>query len=71
MLFRGLSLKPSATTAIHAIVENNHGYLLLTLKRLDEAEAHLARARKLFDAFDDKVRRAQVDETLAQLHLAA
>ena len=54
-----------------AIVENNRGYLLLTLKRLDEAETHLVRARKLFDAFADKVRRAQVDETLAQLHLAA
>jgi TolB-like protein/predicted negative regulator of RcsB-dependent stress response len=53
-----------------AIVENNHGYLLLGLKRLDEAEPHLVRARKLFDAFADKVRRAQVDETLAQLYLA-
>ncbi len=28
-------------------------------------------ARKLFDGLDDKVRRAQVDETLAQLHVAA
>ena len=54
-----------------AIVENNHGYLLLTLKRLDEAEAHLVRARKLFDGFGDKVRRAQVDDTLARLHIAA
>ncbi len=54
-----------------AIVENNHGYLLLTLKRLDEAEGHLASARKLFDGFADKVRRAQVDETLAQLNIAA
>lgn len=54
-----------------AIVENNHGYLLLTLNRLDEAEAHLVRASRLFDGFADKVRRAQVDETLAQLHIAA
>lgn len=54
-----------------AIVENNHGYLLLTLKRFTEAEAHLARARKLFDGFADKVRRAQVDETLAKLYIAA
>ena len=53
-----------------AIVENNHGYLLLTLNRIDEAEAHLNRASKLFDSFDDKVRRAQVDETLTQLHIA-
>jgi len=54
-----------------AIVENNYGYLLLTLKRFSEALAHLERARKLFDDFGDSVRRAQVDETLAQLHLAS
>ncbi len=54
-----------------AIVENNHGYLLLTLQRLDEAQSHLIRARRLFDSFADKARGAQVDETLAQLHLAA
>ncbi len=53
-----------------AIVENNYGYLLLKLKRFDEAENHLSRARKLFDGFGDKVCRAQVDETLAQLNLA-
>jgi tetratricopeptide (TPR) repeat protein len=53
-----------------AIAENNHGYLLLSLKRLCEAEKRLILARKLFDGLDDKVRRAQVDETLAQLHLA-
>jgi signal transduction histidine kinase/ActR/RegA family two-component response regulator len=54
-----------------AIVENNYGYLLLTLKKLDEAKMHLERARKLFDEFGDSVRRAQVDETLAQLYLAS
>jgi tetratricopeptide (TPR) repeat protein len=54
-----------------AIAENNHGYLLLALQRLDEAQSHLIRARMLFDGFADKVRGAQVDETLAQLHLAA
>ena len=54
-----------------AAVENNHGHLLLTLRRLGEAEAHLVRARKLFDGFGDKLKRAQVDETLAQLHIAA
>jgi tetratricopeptide (TPR) repeat protein len=53
-------------------VENNHGLLLLlTLKRLDEAEARLVRARELFDGFADNVKRAQVDDTLAQLHFAA
>jgi signal transduction histidine kinase/ActR/RegA family two-component response regulator len=54
-----------------AIVENNQGYLLSTLKRFDEAQLHLGRARKLFEQFGDQVRRAQVDETLAQLHLAS
>src|ERR1700730_560907 len=54
-----------------AIVENNHGYLLSTLKRFDEAQLHLGRARKLFEEFGDQVRRAQVDETLAQLYLAS
>ena len=54
-----------------AVVENNHGYLLLTIGDLSEAEAHLSRARKLFDSLRDPVCRAQVDETLARLHLAA
>lgn len=54
-----------------ALGANNHGYLLVTLGRLDEAETHLVRARKLFDAIDDKRRRAQVDDSLAHLHLAA
>ncbi len=54
-----------------AIVENNHGYLLSTLKRFDEAQLHLERARKLFEELGDQVRRAQVDETLAQLYLAS
>ncbi len=53
-----------------AIVENNLGYLLSTLKRFDEAKIHLGRARKLFGELGDQVRRAQVDETLAQLYLA-
>jgi signal transduction histidine kinase/ActR/RegA family two-component response regulator len=54
-----------------AIVENNHGYLLLALSRFDEAQLHLERARKLFEELGDQVRRAQVDETLAQLYLAS
>jgi signal transduction histidine kinase/ActR/RegA family two-component response regulator len=54
-----------------AIVENNLGYLLLTLGRCDEAQAHLQRAGGLFEDFGDKVRRAQVDETVAQLYLAS
>ena len=54
-----------------AIVENNHGYLLSTLRRFDEACLHLDRARRLFEMLQDNVRRAQVDETLAQLYLAS
>jgi signal transduction histidine kinase/ActR/RegA family two-component response regulator len=53
-----------------AIVENNLGYLLLTLQRFDEAEAHLQRAKSLFEQFGDQVKRAQVDETVAQLLIA-
>ncbi|MBC8031987.1 MAG: response regulator [Pyrinomonadaceae bacterium] len=54
-----------------AVVENNHGYLLSSLKRFDEAQLHLERARKLFEELGDQVRRAQVDETLAQLYVAS
>jgi signal transduction histidine kinase/ActR/RegA family two-component response regulator len=54
-----------------AAVENNHGYLLLTLKRFEEAQIHLEQARKLFDGLGDSVGCAQVDETIAQLHLAS
>jgi signal transduction histidine kinase/ActR/RegA family two-component response regulator len=53
-----------------AIVENNLGYLLLTLRRFSEAETHLQRAIRLFEEFGDQVRGAQVKETIAQLHLA-
>src|SRR5882724_2225154 len=53
-----------------AVVENNNGYLLLNLAKFREAEEHLRGARSLFDSFGDKVCRAQVDETLARLHLA-
>ena len=52
-----------------AIVENNVGYLLLTLRRFQDAEPHLLRSRKLFQDFGDHVRRAQVDETIAQLRI--
>jgi signal transduction histidine kinase/ActR/RegA family two-component response regulator len=54
-----------------AIVENNYGCLLSTMARFDEACLHLDRARDLFEILQDNVRRAQVDETLAQLYLAS
>ena len=53
-----------------AIVENNLGYLLLTLRRFDQAECHLNRASDLFGRFGDQIKRAQVDETVAQLYVA-
>lgn len=54
-----------------AVVENNRGYLLLSLKRFDESKSHLERARNLFHQLGDTVGCAQVDETLAQLYLAS
>lgn len=54
-----------------AIAQNNLGCLLVTLQRLDEAETDLVWARKSFAAFNDKRRCAQVDDSLAHLHLAA
>ena len=42
-----------------AIVENNHGYLLSALKRVDEAQFHLENARRLFEELGDSVRRLQ------------
>jgi DNA-binding winged helix-turn-helix (wHTH) protein len=52
------------------IAENNIGFLLLTMGSYEEAEAHLLRSRSLFEAFDDLVRAAQVNETLTRLYLA-
>ena len=54
-----------------AAVENNRGYLLLSLQRFDEAQKHLERARKLFSQLSDSIGCAQVDETLAQLYLSS
>ncbi len=53
-----------------AAVENNRGYLLLSLHRFGESQEHLERARTLFNALRDSIGCAQVDETLAQLYLA-
>ncbi len=54
-----------------AAVENNRGYLLLSLKRFASAKSHLERARNLFCGLGDSVGCAQVDETLAQLYLSS
>jgi len=53
-----------------ALVENNHGLLLLKLGRCEEAEIRLVHARKLFEELNDIVRKSQVDDTLAQLYIA-
>jgi signal transduction histidine kinase/ActR/RegA family two-component response regulator len=52
-----------------AAVENNRGYLLLSLQRFKESQSHLERARTLFDRLGDAFGCAQVDETLAQLYV--
>jgi len=53
-----------------AIVENNLGCLLLIMKEFSEAESHLLRARNRFNCFNDKIRCAQADDSLARLYLA-
>jgi tetratricopeptide (TPR) repeat protein len=53
-----------------AVVENNLGFLLLTLGAVEESEDHLLRARRFFEAMADQIRGAQVNETLTRLYLA-
>lgn len=53
-----------------AVIENNHGYLLLDLGLYDEAEVHLLCSQNLFDLLEDKVRKAQVDDCLGRLYIA-
>jgi transcriptional regulator with PAS, ATPase and Fis domain len=57
-------------TRYRAAVENNSGYLLLTLGRFREAHEHLDRARCLFVNVKDSAHIAQVDETRAKALLA-
>jgi DNA-binding winged helix-turn-helix (wHTH) protein/tetratricopeptide (TPR) repeat protein len=52
-----------------AVVENNVGFLLLNLGSYKESEKHLLRSRKLFETFSDRVREAQVKETIARLYV--
>jgi DNA-binding winged helix-turn-helix (wHTH) protein/tetratricopeptide (TPR) repeat protein len=53
-----------------AIAENNLGYMLIDVDRFEQAEFHLFRARAILAGFNDRVRGAQVNDTLARLHLA-
>jgi two-component system chemotaxis response regulator CheY len=57
-------------TRYHACVENNLGYLFLTIKKLAEAHQHLDRAQALFTSMKDHVHTAQVDDTRARVLLA-
>ena len=52
-----------------AIVENNIGLLLLGVKSYKEYEAHLLRARRIFEALSDNLRGSQVYDTLARLYI--
>ena len=53
-----------------AIALNNLGYLMVSLGNYFDAESYLRRARRNFDCFNDKIRSAQVDDSLARLYLA-
>ena len=53
-----------------AAVENNLGFLLVSLGRYEEAREHLEQAREIFVSLDDDVHIAQVDETRARLALS-
>ncbi|HEY6186867.1 MAG TPA: sigma-54 dependent transcriptional regulator [Pyrinomonadaceae bacterium] len=57
-------------THFRAPIENNLGFLLFTMGRYDEADYHLNHARRLFVAFKNSGRTAQVDETRTRLLLA-
>jgi DNA-binding NtrC family response regulator len=57
-------------TRYRARVENNLGFLFLTLARFDQAHDHLNRARRLFVSLKDNGSIAQVDETRARALLA-
>jgi len=52
-----------------AVVENNFGFLLLSLGSFEGSEKHLLRSERLFECFFDNVRGAQVKETLARLYI--
>lgn len=57
-------------TRYHACVENNLGFLFLTVAKFTEAHEHLDRAQALFTSIKDSVHTAQVDETRARVLLA-
>lgn len=50
-----------------AVLENNHGHLMVAFTKLKDAEASLTRARNLFRHFSDPC--PQLEETLARFYL--
>jgi two-component system chemotaxis response regulator CheY len=60
----------AGNTRYHACVENNLGFLFLTVGKFTEAHEHLDRAQALFTSIKDSVHTAQVDETRARVLLA-
>jgi DNA-binding NtrC family response regulator/Flp pilus assembly protein TadD len=57
-------------TGYRARVENNIGFLLLTIEKFTEAHEHLNRARLLFSSLKDGSSIAQVDDTRARVLIA-
>jgi tetratricopeptide (TPR) repeat protein len=54
-----------------AVTENNYANLFLTLNRLEKAETHMARARKLGEYQSDRISQAHLDDTSARFYIAA
>lgn len=67
----GFHFEQAGHTRNHAAVENNLGYLFISVGKFAEAHAHLERARRLFIRLRDRVHTAQVDETRARALIAA
>jgi tetratricopeptide (TPR) repeat protein len=63
-------LKLAQNTTFRALVKNNVGFLLFNLSRYKEAHKYLEEARRLTVNARNKVRTAQIDETIAQVFLA-
>lgn len=52
-----------------AAVENNLGFLFLSLGFFEESERHLLRSQRLFEGLSDSIRGAQCNDSLAQLYI--
>lgn len=66
----GFHFEQAGHTRFSARVENNLGYLFLTVGKYEEAQRHLDRARRMFLELQDTGTAAQVDETRARTLLA-